>query len=184
MVLVVGPSGVGKDTLIAGAQKAFRQDERYVFVRRIVTREADVEAEDHDSMGRADFEAAEARGQFALSWQAHGLRYALPLSAATDVVLGRVVVANVSRHSVAPALEKFPRCRVVQINAEIGLRAERLAARGREPRDQIAARLARDVVPLPDAARPIMLDNSGSIANGVASFVLALRTIAAQIEQK
>src|SRR6185295_15951480 len=37
LVLVVGPSGAGKDTLIAGARAACRDDATVVFPRRVVT---------------------------------------------------------------------------------------------------------------------------------------------------
>jgi phosphonate metabolism protein PhnN/1,5-bisphosphokinase (PRPP-forming) len=179
-VLVVGPSGVGKDTLIAGAKDALRADPDFVFVKRIVTRKADVTAEDHDTMDLGSFAQAEAAGRFALSWQAHGLCYALPLSAATDVTLGRVVVANGSRHVIGEAMRRFARCRVVLVTAEIALRAERLAARGRETQAEIAARLAREGPALPEGIEPVIVDNSGSLANGITAFVMALRGLSSK----
>ena len=51
----------------------------------------------------------EAAGRFALSWDAHDLRYALPLSVDTDLTLGKIVVANVSRHVVAEARGQISR---------------------------------------------------------------------------
>lgn len=120
------------------------------------------------------------RGRFALSWDAHNLRYALPLSVDTDLALGKTVVANVSRHVVAEACAKYPSGAVVLITAEISCRAERLARRGRESSDQITARLARESAPVPAGITPIIIDNSGLLAIGVTAFVMALRTIAAQ----
>ena len=180
LVLVVGPSGVGKDTLIGGARHALDNDKRFVFVRRVVTRSAYAEAEDHDSMAPETFRQMEEAGRFALSWEAHNLRYALPLSVDTDLTLGKTVVANVSRHVVAAACVKYPACAVVLITAEISLRAERLIKRGRETRDQIAARLARESAPVPSGINPIIIDNSGMVAIGVTAFVMALRRLAAQ----
>jgi len=180
LVLVVGPSGVGKDTLINGARHALENDKRFVFVRRLVTRPTAVEVEDHDSIDKDTFTQMEEAGRFALSWDAHNLRYALPLSVDTDLALGKIVVANVSRHVVAQAVEKYPACAVLLITAEISCRAERLTRRGRESGDQITARLARESAPVPAGINPVIIDNSGLLAIGVTAFVMALRTIAAQ----
>lgn len=179
LVLVVGPSGVGKDTLIGGARQALDNDKRFSFVRRIVTRPAAAELEDHDSMDLDTFTRHEHAGRFALSWAAHDLRYALPLSVDTDLAFGRVVVANVSRHVIGPARSKYPGCAVVLVTAEISLRAERLLGRGRENREQITARLAREGAPVPADIAPVIIDNSGPLAIGVTAFVMALRAIAA-----
>lgn len=178
LVLVVGPSGVGKDTLIGGARQALDGDKRFSFVRRLVTRPADIDLEDHVSLDIEEFEQAQRAGRFALTWQAHGLDYALPIGVDTDLALGRVVVANISRHAVPQAISKYPLCRVIQISAEISLRAERLARRGRENRDQIVARLAREGAALPADVAPIVIDNSNSVSIGVTAFVMALRAIA------
>jgi ribose 1,5-bisphosphokinase len=180
LVLVVGPSGVGKDTLIGGARQALVNDKRFTFVRRIVTRPAAIEVEDHESMGLQSFQDNEAAGRFALAWDAHELRYALPISLDTDLALGRVVIANVSRHVVGEACSKYPSCAVILITAEISCRAERLRKRGRESADQITSRLARESAAVPAGIEPIIIDNSGSLAIGVTAFVMALRAIAAQ----
>lgn len=179
LVLVVGPSGVGKDTLIAGARHALENDHRFSFVRRVVTRPAQLDVEDHDSMEPEAFIKAEMTGRFALAWDAHNLRYALPISVDTDLALGRVVVANVSRHVVSAARERYPSCSVVLITAEISLRADRLIRRGREGLEQVTARLARESAPVPADVSPVIIDNSGPIAIGVTAFVMALRAIAA-----
>ena len=180
LVLVVGPSGVGKDSLINAARHALGNDNRFAFVRRVVTRPSDVEVEDHDSMSPPEFASAEASGRFCLCWDAHNLRYALPISVDTDLALGKVVVANVSRHVVAEAYGRYPSCAVVLITAEISCRAERLIRRGREGRDQITARLARESAAVPSGIDPIIIDNSGFLSIGVTAFVMALRAIAAQ----
>jgi phosphonate metabolism protein PhnN/1,5-bisphosphokinase (PRPP-forming) len=178
LVLVVGPSGAGKDSLIAGARQALADDRRFVFPRRIVTRDAVAELEDHDSIGRGEFERQRAAGRYALCWEAHGLGYGLPLSIDSDIALGTTVVCNVSRRVISDARKKYPECAVVLITAEIGLRAKRLAGRGRESAEDVAARLAREGVALPDGVEPLVIDNSGPLTAGVTSFVLALRQIA------
>ena len=178
LVLVIGPSGVGKDTLITGARQALDADKRFSFVRRLVTRPTDLDLEDHLSIEPEEFAEALANGRLALTWEAHGLNYALPIGVDTDLALGRIVIANVSRHVVPLAMAKYPTCRVVMITAEISLRAERLARRGRENRDQITARLAREGAALPADVSPVVIDNSSSVGIGVTAFVMALRKLA------
>jgi ribose 1,5-bisphosphokinase len=178
LVLVIGPSGVGKDTLITGARQALDADKRFSFVRRLVTRPTDIDLEDHLSIEPDEFAEALVNGRLALHWEAHGLNYALPIGVDTDLALGRIVVANVSRHVVPAAIAKYPNCRVLMITAEISLRAERLAGRGRENRDQITARLAREGAALPADVSPVMIDNSSSVGIGVTAFVMALRALA------
>ena len=178
LVLVIGPSGVGKDTLITVARQALDADKRFSFVRRLVTRPTDLDIEDHLSIEPDEFAEALVNDRLALHWEAHGLNYALPIGVDTDLALGRIVVANVSRHVVPTAIAKYPNCRVLMITAEISLRAERLSKRGRENRDQITARLAREGAALPADVSPVMIDNSSSVGIGVTAFVMALRALA------
>ncbi|GGH16044.1 ribose 1,5-bisphosphate phosphokinase PhnN [Alsobacter metallidurans] len=140
LVLVVGPSGAGKDTLIGLARDAFAYDPRVVFPRRLVTRLAGA-FEDHDTFTEDDFLAGEAAGLYPLAWRAHGLCYALPPSVSEAVGKGSVVVANVSRAVLAAARERFANVSVVLVNAPPDVLKHRLAARGRS--ENIAERLAR-----------------------------------------
>ena len=172
LVLVVGPSGAGKDTLIAAAKTALRGDPGVVFPRRTITRSAAAAVEDHDSVSAEQFARMRAAGAFALDWQAHGLSYGLPATLQDDLLAGRHVVVNGSRAMVAEAARRFPNLRVVFIEAAPEVRAARLAARGRESADDIRRRLAREVaVPLPGAIR---IDNSGTLADAAAAFLTTL----------
>ncbi|MCS6758709.1 MAG: phosphonate metabolism protein/1,5-bisphosphokinase (PRPP-forming) PhnN [Candidatus Devosia euplotis] len=166
--------------MIGGARQALGNGARFSFVQRVVTRLEDSEFDEPRGMVPADFAQAEAMERFCLCWDAHNLRYDLPISVEIDLALGKVVVTNVSRHVVGEACLKFPACAVVLITAEISRRAERLIRRGREGRDQIAARLARESEPVPNGINPIIIDNSGLMVIGVTAFVMALRTISAQ----
>ena len=56
-VLVVGPSGAGKDTLLGLARRELAGDPRFLFARRVVTRESST-AEEHDCLSPAAFAAA------------------------------------------------------------------------------------------------------------------------------
>nr|WP_307850940.1 phosphonate metabolism protein/1,5-bisphosphokinase (PRPP-forming) PhnN [Acidocella sp. C78] len=137
LVLIVGPSGAGKDTVMRAARDALAGSPGFLFPRRIITRPADA-TEDHLPATPAEF-AAHA---FALRWQAHGLSYGIPATIVPALGEGGVVVANVSRAVVAEARRRF-RCHVVEITASAPVLAARLAGRGREAPAAIAARLAR-----------------------------------------
>ena len=67
---MVGPSGVGKDSLIAALAAA---DPRLVSLRRAITRPADA-TEPFRPVTDAQFDAMAATGAFVLAWGAHGLR--------------------------------------------------------------------------------------------------------------
>jgi ribose 1,5-bisphosphokinase len=144
LVLIVGPSGAGKDTLLGLARAACADDSSIVFARRVVTREAS-SAEDNEQMSLDAFRAARAQGAFAVHWEAHGHGYGLRRSIDDDIRAGRTVVANVSR-TVIPALRQdYADVVVVSITAPANVLAERLAMRDRGSDGSIAQRLARTV---------------------------------------
>ena len=142
-VAIVGPSGAGKDTLIAHARAALAGDPAFLFVRRMVTRGANA-FEDHDTIDEATFAAGHASDGFALSWRAHGLGYALPAATRDAVEAGTVAICNLSRGVLAEARRRFPRVVVVFVTAPPDVIAGRLAARGRESETAIRERLARE----------------------------------------
>ncbi|MEQ1901213.1 MAG: phosphonate metabolism protein/1,5-bisphosphokinase (PRPP-forming) PhnN [Devosia sp.] len=174
LVLVVGPSGAGKDTLIGKAKSALAGDRRFVFPRRVITREAVASLEDHDTSSGEAFAAAAKSGQFALSWEAHGLSYGIPASIETDLAAGRTVIVNVSRKTVEAARRLHPDCQVLLIDAGVAVRAARLAARGRESGADIEARLQREGASLPPEVQATRIDNSGQIDVALKAFLVAV----------
>ena len=168
LVLVVGPSGAGKDTLLDAARRALAGNARYRFVRRAITRPEDAGGEAHEAVSEAEF----AVRDFALSWRAHGLRYGIPADIAKDIARGVTVVANVSRSVVADAAARFP-TRVIEVTAPAPVLADRLRARGREDANDVAARLAR-VVALPADLTLTTVVNDGALEIGVERFLAAV----------
>jgi ribose 1,5-bisphosphokinase len=181
LIAVVGPSGAGKDTLMGGARAALAQDARFRFVRRAITRPADAGGEDHEALSEADFVARRAAGGFALSWDAHGLRYGIPRDIVEDMAARRVVIANLSR-AVLPEASARYRLRVLNITAPIDVLAMRLAARGRETTADINARLAREIA-LPDGLDVERVMNDANVAEGVARVLAALNRAASDAQE-
>ena len=176
-VLVVGPSGGGKDTLIAGAKALCGDDPAIVFPRRIVTRPA-TEAEDHDSLDDAAFERAVADGAFAVWWQAHGLKYGVPRAIDDDIRAGRTVVCNVSRTVVDDVRARYARVDAVLVTAPAEVLAARLAGRARDSDGSLNERIKRNDAFLEFRA-DIAIDNSGTAAVGIRQLFDAIRSGAA-----
>ncbi|MCS0501438.1 phosphonate metabolism protein/1,5-bisphosphokinase (PRPP-forming) PhnN [Ancylobacter mangrovi] len=143
LVLVVGPSGAGKDTLIAYARERLAGRADISFARRRITRPADA-TENHIALDERAFAHGVAMGDFPLYWQANGLSYALGPEITGEIVAGRIVVANGSRAVLGRARARFARVRVVHVTAPLEVLAARLAARGREAHEAVLERLRRE----------------------------------------
>jgi len=169
LILVVGPSGVGKDSIIAGATERLHGDPRVVFARRVITRPSGAGGEDHLAVSAEGFAARRAAGGFMLHWRAHGFDYGLPACLADALAGGCSVVANVSRTVVDEARRRFAPVAVVAVAASPATLAARLARRGRETAAEVERRRARDAAMTPFAA-DCTIDNDGPLSRAVARF--------------
>jgi ribose 1,5-bisphosphokinase len=144
LILVVGPSGAGKDTLLGLAKAACTDDPAVVFPRRVITREASP-SEDNEEVTADAFQRALAHDEYAMHWEAHGHRYALRRTIDDDIGAGRAVVANVSR-TVIPAMRgAYANVTVISITAPPDVLAARIAMRARGSDGRIEQRLSRTV---------------------------------------
>jgi ribose 1,5-bisphosphokinase len=162
VVLVVGPSGAGKDAVIREVADRLGGDPRFLFPQRMVTRQANT-AEAHAVITPAEFYAELRRGGFALHWEAHGLSYGIPADIDTASRAGRWVVFNASRRIVPVARARYVNAAVVLINAPFQLRARRLATRDRERARDLDARLHRVVAEFDADDVDLVIDNSGAL---------------------
>lgn len=175
LVAVVGPSGAGKDTLLAHARRRLADDPRVVFPARVISRQPH-HSEEHLPATAAVFADQAAQGRYALSWRAHELLYALPREVDDDIRAGRIVVANISRAAVATARERYARVVVVYIDAPEQLRVARLAGRARETALEIAGRLARTVETFDAAAADAIILNDGAPEHAGERLTALIRT--------
>ena len=174
--LVVGASGVGKDSLLDGARQLLAGDPRYVFATRAITRPADAGGEVHQTLTEAAFAEQNAAGQFLLTWDAHGLRYGLPRTLTQDIAEGRHVVANGSRATIAELATRVPHLVVLHVTADAQAREQRIAGRGREQGTAIAARMERRVpLQVPEGVKLTEVPNDGTLAEGIQAFMAALQ---------
>lgn len=171
LVLIVGPSGAGKDTLIQAAREKLSRDDRFVFPQRIVTRPKDA-YEPHVAVSESEFETMQSNGDFLLFWGAHGNRYGVPIDSIKALNECRTVVANVSRTIIGKTCERFSNVRVINVTAGADVLRDRLLIRARESDADIDKRIARAAnVPLPQSAIIDVVDNSGAISFSITRFI-------------
>lgn len=167
-MLVVGPSGAGKDTLIDAARSRFAERPDIVFPRRTITRVDDT-AEPHIAVSNAQFEQMERDGAFFLSWRAHGLAYGIPKTVLDDLRAEKTAVVNISRRVIDEAREAWQHCHVLHIAVKPEVLQARLLARGRETPYEIIRRLSRDAL-VQEAPWVSRIDNSGALESAVKEF--------------
>ncbi len=163
LFVVVGPSGSGKDTLIAWLKDRLAGDPSIVFVRRTVTRTSNAAHEAHDTMSSAAFDRAEQDGQFAITWRAHGHAYGWPIAIAGHLTSGGAAIANGSRRSVDAIRARFERVQFINLTVSEAELRRRLEDRGRSTDSAVDDRLAESLAFRIAGADVVDVDNSGPI---------------------
>jgi ribose 1,5-bisphosphokinase len=175
LILVVGPSGAGKDTLLGLARAACAGDRSVVFPRRVVTREASA-FEDNEQVSFEAFQRARAGVEFAVHWEAHGHGYGLTRAIDDELRAGRTVVANVSRTVIDAVRRAYANVTVVSITAPPEILQLRLAARARGSDGQIEDRLNRAVSD-PAAVPDLTIINIGSAEHHARELVRIIKGV-------
>lgn len=170
-IAVVGPSGVGKDSVMTAMAKA---EPRLARARRMITRPSDAGGEEFDGVDERTFDQMLAEEAFALHWGAHGLRYGIPKQVDCILGSGTDVLANLSRRMLGDAQRRFGRTAVLALSATPETLRARLVARGRETADQIDQRVAVAQYALPSGIVAVNIDNSGPLDQTVARALTAL----------
>ncbi|MBN7807472.1 phosphonate metabolism protein/1,5-bisphosphokinase (PRPP-forming) PhnN [Agrobacterium rosae] len=174
MIVVVGPSGAGKDTLMAFAAAKLGQRHNIHFARRVITRSRDAGGEDHEAVTREEFARRLDQGEFCVSWDAHGLSYGIPASVQEKLKLGDIVIANGSRSALSHFKAAFPALKVINVIATPDVLAARLESRGRESREDILRRLQRSSLDVCGDFDVTTIDNSGPLDIAGAAFAKLL----------
>lgn len=178
LIYLMGPSGAGKDSLIEAAREPLQALNCEV-VRRVITRSAESVGEDAIGVSREEFEQHRIEGDFALSWNANGLDYGIPIEIDQWLNDGQHVLVNGSRGHLAQALHRYPTLLPVLLTVRDEVLRERLLRRGRESFAEIEARLHRNELFTAEGSigdtQIHRLDNSGELSTTVASLLDLLR---------
>ena len=180
LILVVGPSGSGKDTLLDAARVAFAGRTDIHFARRDITRPASAGGENHREVSVVEFEEALRAGEYPLHWDAHQLRYGVPRAQLEPLALGVSVVLNGSRSIIDEVLASGTNAHVLSIRVGREILQTRLQNRGREGEAAVQARLDRAMAFDVAGEHVTEIWNEGSAEDGCAKFTRALKHLLAE----
>ncbi len=163
LIAVVGPSGSGKDSLLAAVREHYADSQDVKVVQRVITRPSDAGHEPHQYLSGEDFMVARDRGEFSICWEAHDLHYGVPAEVHDWIENGKVAILNGSRGAMNNIRQVFPTSRTVLVSVDEQTLASRLARRARESSSDISARLGRRPVMHLRGDLDIEIDNSGDL---------------------
>jgi len=174
LIVVVGPSGAGKDSVLRAWRAALGPDAPGV-AQRVITRAPDAN-EAHEAVTSDDFAGLRAQGLLATWWQAHGLDYGVRRREFDALADGRWLVLNGSRAHLPVLRAQAPGLRIVEVSAPAPVLAARLAARAREGPAARELRLVRASAHASEA--DLVLVNDGPLqrsVDGLVQWWLAVR---------
>lgn len=162
LLLIVGPSGCGKDTLLRSARKYFLTDPRFQFLARYITRKPG-EYEENYFVEDVGFTLLRKHKFFVSSWDAHDLKYGIPKHFLDNLKPDETGIISISREKISDfEILYHEKVSVIHVAAKPAIIEKRLRQRNRETRLQIESRLARMNVPV-SGKKVIPFDNSGEI---------------------
>ncbi|MGV6804730.1 MAG: phosphonate metabolism protein/1,5-bisphosphokinase (PRPP-forming) PhnN [Ruegeria sp.] len=165
VIAVVGPSGVGKDSVIQGL---LEREPGFQRVKRVITRPDGEDGEEFRRVSAAAFFELVKNDAFALHWTAHGLQYGIPREISDQRRSAEMVLVNLSRAVLERAKATFGNLIVISLTADARELERRLSARGRESSIEQIRRLGRVGTPISKGLDQLIeVDNSGPLTSTV-----------------
>ncbi|MGP3591236.1 ribose 1,5-bisphosphokinase [Vagococcus sp. WN89Y] len=173
VIWLMGPSGAGKDTLLAALRQ--REYPQLLVAHRYITRPASAGSENYIALSEKEFFTRAEQHLFTLSWHANGFYYGIGAEIDLWLQAGFDVVVNGSRGHLAQAQAQYGSLLLpVYVQVSLDILRQRLEKRGRENAAEIAARLERAARYTPKAC--LTLNNDGSLLQSVEGLVKLIRT--------
>lgn len=176
ILLITGPSGAGKDSLLRLAAHHFRKDSRLCLVKRYITRQPDSNEQNY-FVDHAAFTLLCKNNFFISHWNAHGNLYGIPRTGLPDKNENTLAIISISRQNVGDFERCFERVTTLGIKVDPDILRNRLRARGREDDKSIEKRLQRTAPPI-KARRMLHFDNSEELACSGKQFLDLLDSLA------
>jgi ribose 1,5-bisphosphokinase len=178
LVYTMGPSGAGKDSVLAWLQQEIGNCSGVHFARRTINRPMRDGDEQHEALDTAAVEALRDASAFAMSWAANGLLYGIRHTELDALQDDHWVLVNGSRAYLPFALLRYPAINVLHITAGANTLRRRLLARGRESGEVVAQRVERAERYRPPAGcRILEIQNEGSLEAAGSAALAALATL-------
>jgi len=169
IVLIIGPSGVGKDTLLKEARKSLNGS--FNFINRYITRKP-CKSEDNFYLDEYAFEILKHNSFFISTWNAHRNYYGI----AKKSIKNGINIISISRSKIKDFENLYDNVYTINITVSKENLKIRLENRARETDEEIKKRLNRNY-PKIEAKNLIEFDNSEKLEVTSKRFLDLLRSI-------
>ncbi|MFW9951562.1 MAG: phosphonate metabolism protein/1,5-bisphosphokinase (PRPP-forming) PhnN, partial [Candidatus Thorarchaeota archaeon] len=170
LILVIGNSGSGKDSIIKGVIEKYSQETPKIhIVQRYITRPPS-EFEENLAITPKVFKDMDKKHKFALKWKIYGLYYGIPSEIDNWLENGDLVLVNVSRKIINQARKNYENVKVVFIQVPFELSVQRLTKRGRESNKKLKERLERARKNQSFPTADTVINNSGKLDDAINQF--------------
>jgi ribose 1,5-bisphosphokinase len=177
LIYVVGPSGVGKDTLLDWLRSNLPKHLPAHWAQRTIDRPSVPDGEAHESVTPDAFKSLLAAQSFALHWQANGHQYGIR-HAQLAPMPHQLVFVNGSREHLPLAAQSYAGMTVLHITADKEVLRQRLLLRNRESHAEIELRLNRLITLVPPADCAFFeIQNNDSLQASGQQLLLAVSSI-------
>lgn len=174
-ILVVGPSGAGKDTLLRAARDYFKSEKMIGFAKRCITRPPDAN-EDNYYVNELGFTILEKSSYFISTWRAHGNCYGIPRNQLSTGFEEESKIVSISRSAIQDFEQACNNPVTLIVTASKEKLEQRLLTRGRESVNKVRERLQHADKPVV-AKNSVVFDNSGNLSQSISDFVSLLRNL-------
>lgn len=161
IILIVGPSGVGKDTLLRNIKDKIDAN----FITRYITRIPSID-ESNYYVDKKAFKVLDENKFFISTWEAHENHYGI----SKNQIKEGFNIISISRAAIKDFEEYFDDVVTIEITLPRDILYERLKGRGRENEEQIQKRLNRSYEKI-EASNLIQFVNNKDIENATKDFV-------------
>ena len=178
LILIVGNSGSGKDSIMNGVKEKFPSELKSLYLaQRFITRPSS-DTEDNFAVTPEDFKIMSLKGGFALEWHIYGLDYGVPIEIDDWLKKGHPVLVNVSRSIVKKARDTYQNILVVFIEVPFEITLKRIKERARESGEKLEERIQRAKKNQSFPEADFIVDNSGDLEDAINKFLNYILTTA------